>query len=527
MPTPAFPGYTETAPLDVTFTSDTAAAVLARFTNGTMDSFTDALANVNNCAHPIALTGSSTTVDARTGEVLSTFTSADAPLGRLYVPCGNRREHVCPACSRTYARDTFEVIRAGAIGGKTVPASVAGNPLLFVTLTAPSFGLVHGTRKNNAPCRPRTADRVERCPHGTPMACRARHEKDDHRVGAPLCGDCYDWIGAVVWQWHAPELWRRTTIAIRRRLAAHFGISEHRFRKDYGSLQFAKVAEYQARGLVHFHALMRLDGPDGAGSPARMSADDFAAAVSTAVHGDTGLGVPAAQCIAPPAWETDPARVIAWGTQCDIRTITTTARDARTSDELRPEQVAGYVAKYATKDAGALRGTAGRRHLTRLETTCRQLHDLACTRAELRRCGTPSAVPLDPKTGADHYALIGKWAHMLGFRGHFSTRSRRYSITLGQLRRARARWQALAAESRRTGQPIDTRDLERRLLADDEETTTLVVSSWAFAGAGWSNDGDRALALAAADRAREYDQWKAAARHPSSSSRSGMDSPDE
>jgi hypothetical protein len=32
------------------------------------------------------------------------------------------------------------------------------------------------------------------------------------------------------------------------------------------------------------------------------------------------------------------------------------------------------------------------------------------------------------------------WAHMLGFRGHYSTRSRRYSTTLGCLRRARRDW---------------------------------------------------------------------------------------
>ena len=32
------------------------------------------------------------------------------------------------------------------------------------------------------------------------------------------------------------------------------------------------------------------------------------------------------------------------------------------------------------------------------------------------------------------------WAHMLGFRGHFSTKSRRYSTTLGCLREARRNW---------------------------------------------------------------------------------------
>ena len=52
-----------------------------------------------------------------------------------------------------------------------------------------------------------------------------------------------------------------------------------------------------------------------------------------------------------------------------------------------------------------------------------------------------------------------KWVRCLGFRGHFGTKSRRYSVTLGALRRARSRWQELATQSRRTGTPIDTRDL--------------------------------------------------------------------
>ena len=101
---------------------------------------------------------------------------------------------------------------------------------------------------------------------------------------------------------------------------------------------------------------------------------------------------------------------------------------------------------------------------------------------------------------------------MLGFRGHFGTKSRRYSVTLGALRRARARWQAMAAESRRTGEPIDTRDLERRLLADDEDETTVVIGSWTYLGTGWRDAAEEALALAAAARAREYDQWRAERR---------------
>ena len=53
-------------------------------------------------------------------------------------------------------------------------------------------------------------------------------------------------------------------------------------------------------------------------------------------------------------------------------------------------------------------------------------------------------------------------------------------------------------------------DLEARLLADDDDTeTTLVVGSWEYAGTGWPKPGDPELALAAAARAREYDQWRA------------------
>ena len=101
-----------------------------------------------------------------------------------------------------------------------------------------------------------------------------------------------------------------------------------------------------------------------------------------------------------------------------------------------------------------------------MQRVCRQLADRA----------------YDADGIASPYALLGKWVHMLGFRGHFSTKSRRYSITLGALRRARARWQALAAESRRTGEPIDLADLEARLLADDDEETTLVVGHWVYVG---------------------------------------------
>ena len=82
------------------------------------------------------------------------------------------------------------------------------------------------------------------------------------------------------------------------------------------------------------------------------------------------------------------------------------------------------------------------------------------------------------------------------------------------------RYQAKVAQAQRSGQPLDVRDLEAQLLADDDETT-LVVGSWAYQGSGWSSPGDEALALAAAARAREYDQWRATQRKTALTNYSG------
>jgi hypothetical protein len=45
-----------------------------------------------------------------------------------------------------------------------------------------------------------------------------------------------------------------------------------------------------------------------------------------------------------------------------------------------------------------------------------------------------------------------------------------------------------------------------RELLDENTDTTLVVSHWEFAGVGYLTTGDTALALSAADRAREQRQ---------------------
>ncbi|WP_342773642.1 replication initiator, partial [Nocardioides guangzhouensis] len=110
------------------------------------------------------------------------------------------------------------------------------------------------------------------------------------------------------------------------------------------------------------------------------------------------------------------------------------------------------------------------------------------------------------------YAKLGDWVHMLGFRGHFGTKSRRSSMTLTALRRARRRAQALIAQHRADGRPLDLAALEADLLAHDHDETTLAIGHWTYTGTGWHTEAQAVLANAAAARARERDQWKAEQR---------------
>jgi hypothetical protein len=87
-----------------------------------------------------------------------------------------------------------------------------------------------------------------------------------------------------------------------------------------------------------------------------------------------------------------------------------------------------------------------------------------------------------------------KCAHMLGFSGNFSTKSRPYTTTLGALRRARVAY----AIRRRRGDilPLDA-------WGRPEDQAVIVVASWSYVGSGYQTTGEAWLAASAAARARE------------------------
>jgi hypothetical protein len=441
---------------------------------------------VRHCSHPVRLSGSSDTINMATGEVLASYSSTGEPDGVTYVRCGNRRQAVCPSCSHEYKGDVWHVLMAGAAGGmKDVPVGVAAHPLVFATLTAPSFGLVHAAKKPGRPgsrrCLPRSGDRRQLCPHGRPRWCMAVHDHADGAAGQPLCPECYDYAGHLVWQWWAPELWRRFTITLRRRLAASLGLSESAARGAV-RVQFAKVAEFQRRGVIHFHALIRLDGPptdDDAYPTAAVAVTS--ADLAELIREAAGL----VSFDAPPAERDDVVRRLGFGVQLDARPVTGMANRDQQGGELHPETVAAYIAKYATKAAAdAPPGHGGSNpHLRRLRVTLDQL-------------AVRSAVAYLGKD-VQPYRGWGRWADMLGFRD-LATKSRRYSVTLGRLRQARRDYTRRRHLPRLPGPVVENTDGQVQV-----EETTLVVGSWRFAGMGWLTSGDAALAAASAARARD------------------------
>src|SRR4051794_12850644 len=139
------------------------------------------LRSAGYCQRPVRLRGQTAAIDTASGEVRTTFSTEGEPDGTLLKCCGNRREAVCPSCAEVYRGDAFQLVAAGLRGGKGLPKSVCGHPVVFATLTAPSFGPVHSRRlgATGEPrrCRPRRDAPL--CPHGVRMTCGEMHEDGD------------------------------------------------------------------------------------------------------------------------------------------------------------------------------------------------------------------------------------------------------------------------------------------------------------------------------------------------------------
>ncbi|WP_405587918.1 replication initiator [Streptomyces sp. NBC_01190] len=436
--------------------------------------------SLGGCARPIRMTGHRTRLDTATGQILDHLDTRDLPAGELLVRCGNRRATRCPSCSNVYRYDTYQLIAAGLRGGKTVPTRVSTHPRVFATLTAPGFGPVHNQ------------------PGAAPCICGTRHDDGNPLLGTPLNPQRYDYNGAVLWNAHAPALWARFTGHLRREIAHAAGLTQ-RALHHHATLSYAKVAEYQKRGQIHFHTVIRIDGPTGPSStpPAWATTGLLdhavrAAAKRTHVRHQHRSGARETEPGQPPE-----SMVFRFGRQIDVRAIRSTefTGDAPVTDR----HVAAYIAKYATKGAETTTRTLDRRLRFLAELAQHDLTDHA------RRL-IHTAWHLGVRPEHAHLRLRQR-AHMLGFRGHFSTRTRHYSTTLTQLRAERTAWRGRQDDAQQRsdqGQPVTDQHSDRADLTAGhtdpdaghrtghragserhvDTGTTLVISHWQYTGSG-------------------------------------------
>jgi hypothetical protein len=270
-----------------------------------------------------------------------------------------------------------------------------------------------------------------------------------------LCAECFDYAGAVLWNAHVPRLWERTSLRLYLEVGRAAQMTDRQVRAAL-RLSYMKVVEFQHRGLVHLHLVIRADGRGGPGQlpPPWLDAEVLTRAVERAVaRADVSIPpVPGA-----------PSRA-RWGTQHDVRVLVP-------GDDVDSTAIAAYVAKYATKTAD---GTAWLAHPIRSAAQLERL-ELRPHVVTLVR----TAWGLGRRRELSHLPLRAH-AHTLGYTGQFSSKSQRFSTTFTALRQARARFVQ--------GEPAYVRDYD---------------GEWRYAGRGYSHPEADRLAHSLLEAARE------------------------
>jgi hypothetical protein len=428
---------------------------------GGYEAFEAQVVGASFCRRPVRLKGS-VTQTASDGSTRVLFESASQPDRVLLKACGTRRQTLCPPCASIYRGDAFALVAAGLRGGKGVPDEVSNHPAVLLTLTAPSFGVVHRTTRDGICHRS-----GPRCPHGTVLRCGRRHSESDPLLGQAICPSCYGYDAAVLFNASVSELWRRTTIYALRALGNLAGMSVRAVAKEV-RLSYVKVVEFQRRGSVYLHALVRLDaaGDALAAPPKRFSGELLAAALELAAR----------RVSAPLAASNDTKDDrVRWGRELDVAVVTDKNAGRR--------RAAAYLAKYSTKsteDHGLLdhRLRAGVPDGLRLPEHLRHLVESAWRLGEV---------------GVGRELRLRAWAHTAGYRGHCLTKSRRFSTTFAALRANRQEWRVAenACEDSVT-------DIAPGADGHDEA----MIREWTFVGMGYTTAGDAWLAESIAEEER-------------------------
>jgi hypothetical protein len=225
-------------------------------------------------------------------------------------------------------------------------------------------------------------------------------------------------------------------------------------------VSFCKVAEFQRRGAVHLHVVVRLDaaGDDVDAPPDVFDANLLAGAFLRAVR---------AVQVAYPVRLDGRSQVARFGSECDVTFLDTGTRAAK---------VARYVSKYVAKSSdngGVLDRPLRPADMAHLQKLALSDHERRLVETAWRLGGRGELASLKLRT----------WTHQLGYRGHVLTKSRRYSTTFKALGAVRVAWRLTRANLR-----SDPWGRPRAIGAVEFEATFEPV------GVGWSLRSDPVLA---------------------------------
>ena len=278
--------------------------------------------------------------------------------------CGSRLFEKCPHCSEIYKRDARTVISSG----------FTHSPMTFITLTAPGsevFGKTHNRIERK---RKNGSSYLQRCP------CGHYHNYPDDRLLGTSIGADYDYTGAAAFNAGASRL---LTVTMQK-------LSRISGRK----IERVRVAEYQKRGLIHFHILVK----------GVITERSFKAAV----HG--GKNLRTGRSLAPAShngWS--------WGVQIDIKIIPPGS-----------SKMTVYLAKllnYSIKSIGS-------------QNTSPTLHDW-----KMRNAGRLSVGCKNPYCWHKHPCRRHRLAETgAGFRGHVLSVSRNWGILFKDVRARRQKY---------------------------------------------------------------------------------------
>lgn len=313
------------------------------------------------------------------------------------VRCGSRRVAECSSCAALYSGDASAILRSGALD--VDPTST----IVMLTLTAPSFGAVHRVPKAVSPRLSGKAQEawIQRAAR-TRCRCGVQHAIGDRLAGVALDMHRYDYEGQAAWNAAFGQLWNRTATKIGRALQ----LGER--------LPYAGTTEWQARGVVHAHFLVRLP----ARARLQLFTDKSGRLRSTSI-----------EAVIRDASTSAGGREFRWGTAVVAEVISAPGMDAGR----KAKRTIGYLRKalgYTVKDIGGQAREVGTEHFRRCRDAglgVRCPHCRGGIRA--RRCRSPR-----------HRSL--------GYAGHAFRKSRSWSdVTFTSLRRRRRSWHQDDAES--------------------------------------------------------------------------------